>query len=99
MQLSPRWRILDDGRQWVLQVHKGGEWRPRRYHVERKMLLAGIVELCGEVDQAVIWTIRRDWPKLYRPRVAPGRGGRLSPAVIGGTLSQRSPRHKRPGLS
>jgi hypothetical protein len=72
LQLNDGWRIAHDGAlQWVLQrssVNRrtsARRWQGRHFHVERDPLLRSIRELCGDVDEAAVETIK-GWPSRYR---------------------------------
>ena len=57
VMLNARWRVTDDGIQWILEQKKGrtptvksAGWRGRSFHRQRASLLARIGQLCGAVD-------------------------------------------------
>ena len=60
LQLSERWRIVNDPLQWILQRKKGtpskknSGWRGRRGCRTRKELLRCIREYCGCVDDEAV---------------------------------------------
>ena len=85
--LNDRWRVIDDGIQWVLQKRKGrptpksSGWRGRSYATSRASLLDCIERLCGSVDPAALRVIEglpADHPKLGKgapsPLMLPLRG-------------------------
>lgn len=55
IELNARWRVTDDGLQWILQRRSGSEtehhsgWRDRSFCRTREGLLRCIRECCGEV--------------------------------------------------
>jgi len=66
-----RWRLIDEGNQWVLEVRKGRQtrksagWRAMRFHVEKAALCRSIRELCGP-DHKRLELAVRDLPDYYR---------------------------------
>ena len=58
--LNDRWRVVDDGIQWVLQKRKGRPtpkntgWRARSYATSRASLLDCVERRCGPVDSAAL---------------------------------------------
>ena len=71
--LNDRWRVVDEGLQWILQVRKGrptaksSGWQHRCYHVERPALLRSIRELCGDVDPDAL-AVLETLPERYIER-------------------------------
>lgn len=55
-RLNSRWRVTDDGIQWILEVRRGHKtvkrsgWTGRRYHRQRTPLIRSIGELCEPID-------------------------------------------------
>ena len=56
VQLNDRWRITDDGVQWILQrresrsTDRGTGWKGRSYCTQRATLLRDIRGYCGDAD-------------------------------------------------
>ena len=65
-----RWRLVDEGNQWSLEVKKGKRtrkstgWRGRKYHVEKAALCCSIRELCGS-DRQILESAVAALPDLY----------------------------------
>lgn len=63
-RLNDRWRVEDDGLQWILAVRRGRKdavgtkWSGRRFHRCRTPLIASIGELCGPVEVGALAIIR-----------------------------------------
>jgi hypothetical protein len=75
LRLNSCWAVSDDGSlQWLLLRRAGGNWHPRRFHVERDALLRTIHELCRAVHPVAVNTIR-GWPLRYR-------SGRVATLVV-----------------
>lgn len=62
-ELDARWRVVDAGQQWILQVRSGRPtalstgWRGRAYCTQRTSLLRCIREYFGEVDTDLLRVI------------------------------------------
>ncbi len=78
--LNDRWRVIDDGLQWVLQKRKGRPtpkstgWRGRSYATSRTTLLDSVERRCGPVDLdalGVLMTLPDDHPSMTRQGGAP----------------------------
>ncbi len=56
IRLNDRWRVTDDGVQWILSVRCGRKstkrsgWTGRRFHRQRTPLIASVTELCGSIN-------------------------------------------------
>ena len=54
--LNDRWRVVDEGNQWILQVRKGRKtakatgWRDKSFCTQRTTLLRCIHDDCGDVN-------------------------------------------------
>ncbi len=63
--LNDRWRVIDDGIQWVLQKRTGRPtpkstgWRGRSYLRTRASLLDSVARWCGSVDPQTLSLLTR----------------------------------------
>jgi hypothetical protein len=78
--LSDRWRVIDDGVQWILQkahgrpTAKSTGWRGRSYCTSRKSLLDSVERWrCGPGGLRVLEALPDDHPREGLPK--PQRGG------------------------
>lgn len=68
--VNDRWRVMDDGIQWILEVRCGRKtakrsgYTGRRFHRQRTPLIRSIDELCGEVDRDALALVR-ELPDRY----------------------------------
>ena len=78
--LNDRWRVIDDGIQWVLEKRKGrptpksSGWRGRSYARNRASLLDSVERRCGPVDSealAALKTLPDAHPSVTRQGGAP----------------------------
>ena len=81
--LNDRWRVIDDGMQWVLQKRKGRPtpkstgWRARSYATSRASLLNSVEKRCGPVEPAALG-ILSSLPDEHPPPAQRCRGTRSS---------------------
>jgi hypothetical protein len=68
--INSRWRIEDDGLQWILQARQSREtgkatgWKGKRFCQWRRTLIRDIGELCGPADPRAM-AIIQDLPDRY----------------------------------
>ncbi len=71
--LNDRWRVVDEGLQWMLQVRTGRPtkkstgWRNRCFHLDRTALFVSIREHCGNVHADALAVLRK-LPERYIER-------------------------------
>ena len=81
--LNDRWRVIDDGIQWVLQKRKGrptpksSGWRGRSYATSRARLLDSVERRCGPVEPAALRHLT-SLPDEHPPPAQRCRGTRSS---------------------
>lgn len=69
--LNDRWRVRDDGLQWILERRqrrsnrRGTGWEGRSYCTQRRTLLGCVHDHCGDLDADALSAINR-LPDRYR---------------------------------